>query len=83
MEPTATGPWVGRLVHDGLILIVCVLLLVGLIVWLTRVLRPDAEVRRTGSQAASRAGEILDERFAQGDIDEDEYLKRQTLLPGE
>ncbi|HYN76088.1 MAG TPA: SHOCT domain-containing protein [Candidatus Limnocylindria bacterium] len=55
-------------------------LTVGLVVWL--VTRPDAP--QAGSAALpgpTSAGAILDERFANGEIDEDEY-RRRVLLDG-
>ncbi|HWS46876.1 MAG TPA: SHOCT domain-containing protein [Acidimicrobiia bacterium] len=35
---------------------------------------------RSQSGSTSSAGEILDERFARGEIDEDEYRKRRSAL---
>jgi putative membrane protein len=34
----------------------------------------------TGSSHASHARDVLDERFARGEIDEDEYRRRRELI---
>lgn len=44
--------------------------------------RRGPEQTRPGSQSAAPAVQILNERFARGEIDEDEYTKRRTLLGG-
>ncbi len=72
----------GGFVLMGLLLLILVGLAVGLVVWL--VTRPDAApppaATSTGSVSPARA--ILDERFARGDIDEDEYRRRRVMLDG-
>ena len=37
-------------------------------------------VQRFGGAATRRALEVLDERYARGEIDEDEYRRRRRLL---
>ena len=48
--------------------------LVTFAVWMTRRLPP--------SGGSGRADELLAERFARGDVDEDEYERRRELLHG-
>lgn len=51
---------------------------IGVVVWVvTRVSARDGAQGRTGSRDARR---ILDERFARGEIDEDEYRRRRDEL---
>ena len=77
------GGWVVMAVGMALVLIVGVL---GA-VWAVRALghkqppnagpHADAEASSSGS-----ASQILDERFARGEIDEDEYRRRRDMLQG-
>ncbi|MGB8651452.1 MAG: SHOCT domain-containing protein [Mycobacteriales bacterium] len=54
-------------------------LLVGLVVWAVRSLRAgDRGVEQ--QQQTSRADELLAERYARGEIDEEEFLRRRELL---
>lgn len=53
------------------------LLVVGLIVWLVVYLARDGQ---GGGAGAKRAIELLDERYARGEIDRDEYLERRADL---
>lgn len=46
--------------------------LVVLVIWVARTVRPQAP--------ASRADELLAERFARGEIEEDEFRRRRELL---
>jgi len=81
--------------HDGvgwggwlltlLLLLVVAALVVGAVVWLvTR----SAGTGRTGGAAAggrpgaSTAEQVLDERYARGEIEEEEYLRRRSVLRG-
>lgn len=52
--------------------------LVALVVYLVRSSRTDREDRRVDD--THRAEEVLAERFARGEIDEDEFTKRRELL---
>jgi putative membrane protein len=53
------------------------MLMVSLVVWLVW-----SATRRPGSshEVRSSAGKLLDERYARGEIDRDEYLQRKTDL---
>jgi putative membrane protein len=51
------------------------LLLIGVLVTLIVLL-----MRRPGERAPDTAGQILADRFARGDIDEDEYQRRRQVL---
>ncbi len=53
------------------------LLVVGLIVWLIVYLARDSQGRGT---AAKDALDLLDERYARGEIDREEYLERRADL---
>lgn len=53
--------------------------LIGLVLFVL-VLRWLFTMNRTG---ASTAKEVLDKRFAKGEIDEEEYRKRRSLLDDE
>lgn len=69
----------------GLLMLVAVILLV---VWIVRVLAggTDRSVSRGGSPAArgggerSQARQILDDRFAKGELNETEYRERLKVL---
>jgi putative membrane protein len=53
--------------------------LIAVIVLFARVLGTDSRTR-SGATASARADELLTERFARGEIDEDEFRRRMTLL---
>jgi putative membrane protein len=65
------GMWLGPLIMFGL-----PLLIVVLVVWWLM------DTPRTNSGAAPRkdARALLDERFARGEIDEDEYRRRREAI---
>ena len=67
------GPW-GLAMSIGSLLFLT-LIVIG-IVMLVRGPSPGPESRREGPSA----GQILDERFARGEIDEDEYQSRKRAL---
>ncbi len=69
----ALGPWVW--VAGGLFALLRLALLVGLIVLVWRLLSGDRLWRRPDP-----AAQILRERYARGEIDEDEYRKRLATL---
>ncbi len=98
MGPGRDRGWDGRDdfmwgMHDGLgwggwlLMGLLTLLLVGLVVGLVLLLvrstserGPAAGHARPGPQSA--AEHVLDERFARGEIDEEEYLRRRSVLRG-
>ena len=55
---------------------------VGLVVWLVRQFAVP-NVPAATEPTASPASVILDERFARGEIDEDEYQQRRSVLNGQ
>ena len=55
--------------------------LVALVVWLVRGFRPDRGPGHS-TPSAGRADEVLAERFARGEIDEDEFTRRRDFLHG-
>lgn len=79
------GPWG---MHDGwfgwwpmgglLWLVVVALLIVGLFAVVRR-----APGQRNGSSDNSGALKVLDERYARGEIDRDEYLQRRKEISGD
>jgi putative membrane protein len=61
-------------------LIVAGLLIIGYVV--VRLVQGGSPAHAFGaSSAGSAARQILDERFARSEIDEDEYKRRRDLLP--
>ena len=74
------GGWLGFGLHS-LIWILVIAAVIALIVWVIRA--------NSGSETASSAGkprptalEILDERYARGEIDREDYLARKADLEG-
>jgi putative membrane protein len=56
-------------------------LLIALVVWLVRGNRPGyGSEDRPASDPTQRADDVLAERFARGEIDEDEFTKRRQVL---
>lgn len=72
----ASGGWI--------VMIIMMLVLVVIVVWavvtLTRHNSLHDAARPTHAQTVSQAQNILDERFARGEIDEDEYRRRRSAL---
>ena len=60
----------------GLVFMIAV---VGVIVWVVLTVASPAR-RSTTADQASRSTEILDQRYARGEIDRDEYLQRKADL---
>ena len=80
------GPgWAGWL-FMGLFLLFLVALVVAVVVLLVRSTRPGGgAVLGSGRAAAagpSAAEHVLEERFARGEIEEEEYLRRRSVLRG-
>jgi putative membrane protein len=65
---------------------IAMLLLTGLLVlgaiWLVRYVGNDSPSAQEGMSHRSRPDEELARRFARGDIDEDEFVRRQAVLHG-
>jgi putative membrane protein len=75
----------------GFFALLLILIAVCIIVWIvTTLMRPGGHIHRhelfpgtnPPSKGSSDALRILDERFARGEIDADEYTKRKELLRG-
>lgn len=49
-------------------------------IWLVRRLRHDRTTLRDGADADADAEDILRRRYAAGEIDDDEYQRRRSLL---
>ncbi|HEX6248670.1 MAG TPA: SHOCT domain-containing protein [Nocardioidaceae bacterium] len=86
------GPgWDGWEMHDGwgagawVLMVLLLLLLFALIVAVVVLaVRAARRAPHTGSSSApvgpSTAEQVLDERFARGEIDEEEYLRKRSVL---
>lgn len=71
------GAWMAMFIG----MVICLGLMVALVMWVARqVLAGDGRPEVTGRPAPSVADETLDQRFARGEISEDEYLRRKSLL---
>ncbi len=66
-----SGNWLAM----SLVMVVCVALIATAVVVVVRSLR-DRDLRPTGEEARR----VLDQRFARGEISEDEYTRRRELL---
>lgn len=78
--------WGGWLLVVLLILLLLMVIagVIALIAWSTRRPHPSPQpqVVPAAPEVQSPALQMLDERFAYGDIDEEEYLRRRALLRG-
>lgn len=74
----SAGDWALMMLMMGLFL----LLIVGTVVWAVAALRRGGVFAAPGVKQveSSRAERMLDERFARGDLTEDEYLEQRSLL---
>ena len=70
------GAWIGM----GLMMVVFWAMVTALVVYVVRSLGRRDEPERTAR--ADQPLRILDERFARGEIDADEYTRRRSLLRG-
>ena len=68
------GGWGWGMAIFGLVFMVLIVVLVAWLIWLA--------TRRPGSFGDGRRGavDLLDERYARGEIDRDEYLQRKSDL---
>jgi putative membrane protein len=84
MHDRYAGTWeAGMWVMMGLGMVAVTLVAAALAVWLIR----SAGAQRVADRAPSSRGgqnstatDILDERYARGEIDEDDYLRRRAVL---
>ena len=54
---------------------------IGLVVWfITSIVRKPVVTASTASPTVSQASALLDERYARGEIERDEYLQRKEDL---
>lgn len=56
--------------------------LILLVVWAVRIFSRDGYSGSRSDQSAGRALRILEERFARGQIDRDEFEERRSTLEG-
>ena len=76
------GNWsVGAWIMMGVGMLIFWGLLIALLVAAVRLMTSRQE-SSASAQTQLSAGEILDQRFARGEIDEDEYSRRQKVLSG-
>jgi putative membrane protein len=74
------GEWTMGWMWIWPLLVVAGLLIIGYV--LLRLVQGTPPSAGTGADPGSfSARQILDERYARGEIDEDEYLRRRGLLP--
>jgi putative membrane protein len=73
----------GGIVFMGLLAALFVALIVWIIVSLTSRRRVEAPSSSTHTSSKSAAKAILDERYARGEIDRDDYLQRKGDLEGQ
>jgi putative membrane protein len=57
-------------------------LIVGLVVWAVRSARPGPAGGSSDERPAASAEGVLSERYARGEIDEDEFQRRRSTLAG-
>lgn len=70
------GHWLAM----SLVMLLFWTVVVALVVWLVRSNRHQAGPTNAEQPASRRAEEVLAERFARGEIDEQEYVRRRDLL---
>jgi putative membrane protein len=71
-----TGAWLVM----GLMMVLFWGAVIALVVWLVQSVGSDKKPGQTGASPTDRADEVLAERFARGEIDEDEFRRRRDLL---
>jgi putative membrane protein len=71
-----TGEWILMTV----VMIVFWVGLIALVVWLVRSVGANQNAVQTPATSTAKADQMLAERFARGEIDEDEYKRRRDLL---
>ena len=75
------GAWdVGDWLAMSLMRVVLVAAVAALVIWLVRTYGGDFARPSEPSRGAGNADEVLAERFARGQIDEQEFLRQRELL---
>jgi putative membrane protein len=75
------GNWgAGEWLAMGTMMLVFWGLVIGLVVWAVRSSRSGDQRGRPEGGRSSGADTLLAERYARGEIDEDEFLRRRDLL---
>lgn len=75
------GDWsVGSWVSMSLMMLVFWGLIIGLIMWAVRSMSDKPSATSTGQRPAASPDDVLSERFARGEITEDEFVRRRGLL---
>lgn len=75
------GPWgLGTWFMMSLMMVVFWGGLIVLLVWLVQAVRTDKNLGQLPGSPPARADAVLAERFARGEIDEDEFKRRRDVL---
>ncbi|QFS91950.1 hypothetical protein FIV07_14405 [Mycobacterium sp. THAF192] len=72
--------WGGWILMGVVMVLLSAALITAVVLAVRHLAGSDAQRNRTDSGTWSRPEDALAQRFARGDIDEDEYLRRMTLL---
>ena len=72
--------WGGWILMGVVMVLLSAVLITAVVLAVRHLAGSDAQRNRTDSGTWSRPENALAQRFARGDIDEDEYLRRMTLL---
>ena len=71
-----TGQWLAM----GTMMLLFWGLAIGLVVWAVRGRRNGSQTSQTSDDRTTGPDAVLAERFARGEIQEDEYLRRRELI---
>ncbi len=75
------GSWgAGNGVVAGTMMMLLCAGMIVLVLWVVRSTTGSGQPAQPGPTGSRGAEEVLDGRFARGEIDEDEYLRRRELL---
>lgn len=75
------GQWgVGEWLAMSLVMLLVWSAVIGLVVWVVRSAGHPAATPVKGQQSSPRADLVLAERFARGEIEEQDYVRRRDLL---
>lgn len=72
--------WGGWILMGAVMVMLSAVLITGVVLAVRYLAGSDAQRSRVNSAASSRPEDVLAQRFARGDIDEDEFRRRMTLL---